>query len=224
MPRRYKPNKHNRLFTKSPRFDQVDWNDWDDVIRRFEQQLRWWYVSPIQRLKKTAHSGFPVVGLSCLLIDTLSQYEHGLDSSNGKTFCSFVRNRMRKWCTPFPIPIRIWNEKMRPPTESPAKDFADVLWSGFRCGIMHEAHAPLYCRLWGTTGLFEFSANGYATYDDTGKDCPVVSLNPKILADEVCAIFKQFLREVKKPANVTLRSNFHKKFLVSYGIDIGNEH
>ena len=42
MPIRYKPVKKGRLFTKKIRYDEIDWNSWPDVIRRFEQQLYWW--------------------------------------------------------------------------------------------------------------------------------------------------------------------------------------
>src|SRR6266496_2718372 len=127
MPRRYKPVKSVRLFTKTVGYHQIDWNDWDDVIPRFRQRLLWWYVRPIQSLKRHNHRGFPVVALSCLLLDALSQYEHGLDMSDGRTFKSFVRKRMSKWCVAFATPIRVWNE--RTGKETKAVDFADVLWA-----------------------------------------------------------------------------------------------
>src|SRR5689334_4031521 len=94
MPQRYKPVKAARLFTKTIHYDQIDWNDWDDVIRRFGQRMRWWYINPIQSLKRHRHRGFPTVALSCLLLDALSQYEAGVDISTGKTFKQFVRKRM----------------------------------------------------------------------------------------------------------------------------------
>lgn len=222
MPRRYKPVKTKRLFTKNVYFNEIKWNNWNEVISRFEQQLRWWYVSPIQFLSKHKdHAGFPVVALCCLLLDTLSQYEYGLESSDSRAFRKFVRTWMNKWCTPFKSSIRIWDERRK--KELQANDFADVLWSGFRCGILHESHGPLYCRLWETADLFEYAENGYATYADTGADCPVVSLNPGVFANEACEIFHRVIKRLKNPTNVGLHANFKKKFLVSYGIDIGNE-
>ena len=97
------------------------------------------------------------------------------------------------------------------------------LWSGFRCGIVHEAHVPLYGRLWGVAGVFDFVSNGFAIYADTGADCPTVNVNPGEFAKEVVGVFKSFIRELKRPASIVLRANFRKKFLVSYGIDITNE-
>lgn len=111
----------------------------------------------------------------------------------------------------------------QPETSRRARDLADVLWNGFRCGILHEAHAPLYCAVWGGRKLFTFSSSGGATYDDTGKHCPVITLNPKMFADEVCVIVQRFLKKLRNPANTALRANFRKEFLSSYGVEIENE-
>ena len=118
------------------------------------------------------------------------------------------------------MPIRVWDE--RNGKERQAVDFADVLWNGFRCGILHEAHVPLYGRLWGVSSVFELNASGFSTYADTGAQCPTVNLNPGPFADEVIGAFKSLIHDLKRP-DALLRANFKKKFLVSYGIDIGNE-
>ena len=97
-----------------------------------------------------------------------------------------------------------------------------MLWSAFRCGILHEAHVPLYGRLDAVAGVFALAPSGFSTYADGGKPCPTVNLNPGPFADEVIAALKTFIRELKRPKS-QLRANFRKKFLVSYGIDIGNE-
>jgi hypothetical protein len=71
--------------------------------------------------------------------------------------------------------------------------------------------------------MFDFHAAGFATYADNGAPCPTVNLNPGPFADEVITSFRTYITDVKKPANTGLRANFQKKFLVSYGIDIGVE-
>jgi hypothetical protein len=217
---RYKPVKKARLFTKKIRYDDIDWNSWPDVLRRFEQQLHWWYVNPIKQLRKrSAHNGFAVVALACVLIDAMSQYCAGIEQSSGPQFKAFVRTRLPSHGGAFPAPIRVWDAKGK---EHKAIDLADVLWNGFRCGILHEAHAPLYGRLWGVPGVFEFAAGGFCTYVDTGSPCPTVNLNPGPFADEVIGAFNTFIRDLKRP-NSQLRAPFRTKFLVSYGIDIGKE-
>lgn len=221
MPIRYKPIKSARLFTKKIRYDEIDWNNWPAVIRRFEQQLYWWYVNPIKRLRKSsAHNGFAVVALGCVLLDAMSQYCAGIEQSSGQAFKEFVRARLPSHKGKFSVPIRVWDE--RNGRERQAVDFADVLWNGFRCGILHEAHVPMYGRLWGVASVFEFNVRGYATYEDTGAPCPTVNLNPGPFADEVIDTFERFIDDLKHPS-AQLRTNFRKKFLVSYGIDIGNE-
>ena len=150
----------------------------------------------------------------------MSQYWAGVEQGSGKAFKDFVRSRLHSHGGKFPAPIRVWNEKTG--KEHRAVDLAEVLWNGFRCGILHEAHVPLYGRLWGVPGVFDSSPAGLCTYADTGAPCPTVNLNPGPFADEVIGAFKTFIRDLKRP-DAQLRAHFRKKFLVSYGIDIGNE-
>jgi hypothetical protein len=221
MATRYKPVKKARLVTKKIRYDEIDWNSWSDVIRRFEQQLHWWYVNPIKQLRKrSGHNGFAVVALGCVMIDAMSQYWAGIEQSSGNAFKDFVRSKLPSHGAKFPATIRVWDEKAG--KERQAVDFADVLWNAFRCGILHEAHVPLYGRLWGVPSVFEFVPGGLCTYADTGAPCPTVNLNPGPFADEVIAAFNRFIRDLKC-ADPQLRAHFRKKFLVSYGIDIGKE-
>jgi hypothetical protein len=108
---RYRPVKKARLFTKNVWYHQIDWNDWPEVIRRFEQQIHWWYVMPIRHLrKKTPHNGFAVVALSCVLVDALNQYHAGIERSTGRAFREFVRKRLPSHGGKFPTPIRVWDE------------------------------------------------------------------------------------------------------------------
>ena len=221
LPVRYKPVKAARLFTRTVSYDAINWNDWNEVSRRFQQQLRWWYVTPIRHLRNRApHSAFVQTALCCVLIDTLSQYDAGTNSS-GSTFKSYVRSKLPHLCVPFPTPIRTWDEKRN--RETSAKDFADVLWHGFRCGILHEAHMPLYGRIWGIPTVHQFVPAGFTTYADTGHDCPTIQLHPAKLVDEVEILFREFFADLRNPGNVIFRQNFASKFHSSYGIDIGNE-
>jgi hypothetical protein len=71
--------------------------------------------------------------------------------------------------------------------------------------------------------MYDFHASGFATYDDTGAPCPTINLNPGPFSDEVIAAFLTYIADLNNPANTALRANFKKKFLVSYGIDIGAE-
>lgn len=223
MPVRYKPVKKNRLFTREVWYHEIDWNNWAEVIGRFEEQLRQWYVTPIEQLLESSpHNAFAAVALCCILVDALSQYEAGIERSDGPVFMDFVRRHLPSHGARFSSSIRMWNETKKKNQEYQAHDFAEVLWNGFRCGILHEAHAPLYGRLWGQNALFEFKTDGYCTYADTDKPCPTVNLNPQLFANEVIAAFEKFIGDLKG-ADLKRRAQFKKKFLVSYGIHIENE-
>ena len=88
-----------------------------------------------------------------MLLDAISQYRAGIEQSSGKAFKEFVRARLPSQGARFPTPIRVWDERKR--RELQAVDFADVLWNGFRCGILHEAH--VHCT--GGCGAYHRSMN-----------------------------------------------------------------
>src|SRR5438105_3622126 len=139
MPSRYKPTKSQRFFTRKQKYDAIDWNDWREVVARWRQQMRWWYVSPLRNLRRrSVHNGFPVVALGCVLLDALSQYAEGMEHSDGGAFTAFVRAKVPTANIRLPVPIRAWIERNN--RSISLDDYADVLWSGFRCGILHEAH------------------------------------------------------------------------------------
>ena len=222
MPVRYKPVKKARLFTKNVWYTRstgtTGLTSSDDSSSRFTGGMSRPSNISGRRPRITASPS----SLCPASWSTRSASTHaGIERSTGRAFKEFVRKRLPSHGGKFSTPIRVWDETTKS-KELQAVDFADVLWNGFRCGILHEAHVLLYGRLDAVPGVFELAPAGYTTYADTGQPCPTVNLNPGPFADEVIAAFKTFIKELK-PTNSPLRANFRKKFRVSYGIDIGNE-
>lgn len=103
-------------------------------------------------------------------------------------------------------------------------NYAEVIYTGFRCGILHQAHVELYGGITGQKQAISYHKKGLTTYDD-GSACPTVVIHPKLLFKRVKDEFEDYLVRLLDPDPKwqMLRDNFKKKFLSSYGINIGHE-
>ncbi len=223
MPRkRYIPVKENRLFTHDTTYDCINWNDFDTVVDAFDARINEWYLRPIETLlKASVHFGFPVVGLTCLLVDTLSQYFYGKLESSATTFKDFVRANLPSFATPLPQAISV---PQILGVDKTIVDFAEALYYGFRCGILHEANVTQYGMIVGQDTAIKSVPSGYTKYVDT-RDCPSIILDPRCFVTEVDFFYMDYITNLKDSSAQfdTLRSNFREKFAWNFGIDIGNE-
>jgi hypothetical protein len=217
MPQRYRPLKDKRFFTHDTRYDEVDWNDENAAIKKFKAQLEGWYIDPIESLiAASRHYGFTVIALTCVLIDTLAQYYFGEEKSSQKAFKDFLKDHVGG---PF-------DDKLPTPVldKSPVEDYADVIYQAFRCGILHEAHVSLYGVVADHADLVEYHPTGITRYVNES-DCPTIVINPESFFREIKSAFENYFQKLndRDPQWDNLRRNLKAKFLVSYGIDIGNE-
>jgi hypothetical protein len=127
------------------------------------------------------------------------------------------------------LPVSIWHfDHKFYPTGKEMRAFAEVLWNGFRCGILQQAHAPLYCGIVPGKSPPVVEATNHARYAAgattslAGRDCPVVVICPEHLFDEVMAFFTGYLRDLKDKSTQhdPLRTSFKAKFADSFGIDL----
>jgi hypothetical protein len=218
----YKPVKTKRFFTPDTRYSDIDWNNESVVVDKFQEQLSGWYINPIKALiTASAHFGFPVIALTCTLVDTLSQYYFGSERSSQRVFKDFLTIHFPDFAKPFPTPILV-----DPTKNLYAENYADAIYGAFRCGIVHEAHVSLYGVVAGHTEAVEYIENDSPTLYVDGTVCPSVVLNPEKFFAKIEAVFEQYFDILRNPdpQHDPVRKNFKKKFLASYGIDIGNEH
>lgn len=219
----YTPVQNARAFRLTTRYDEISWHDFPKVVDAFHGRIDDWYILPTKELinhKEGGHFAFAVMALNCLLIDTMSQYVYGDLSSSRSLFKDFVRARMPKLAGPLPTqinqPISHYNLRGDPLTTH-----KDVLYTGFRCGILHQAHVPLYGVLYGNPTPFSFQTSGITKYAN-GTDCPTVICNPREVFQEVETAFLQYLDELLNPDPRfnTLRQLFKAKFDDSFGVTI----
>ena len=210
----------SRYFSKEVRYSQIDWSRLDQIIDAFRQRILDWYAEPAAELAKNGHFAFAVMALNCLLIDTLSQFASGKDSSAASEFKKFIRNRLP---SVYSCQLRTSIQHDDGKRQDTLADVADVLYHGYRCGILHQAHIPPYGGVDpGAAHAAQVIVPGLAKYNTTGLDCPTVILNPLLLLKDVRTSFEQYIGELKDrdTKHDQLRANFKSKFSSSFGIDV----
>jgi hypothetical protein len=211
----YQPVRDQRYFTSEELYSQIDWTDFRKVVDAFRRRLEGWYVTPAQIIRDHSwHYSFALMALDCLLIDALSQYYYGVTTSSRTTFKDFVKESLPALAS-LPAPIKC-------PGAADLKTYADVLYAGFRCGILHEAHVPLYGGMSPLAArLYAFEPTGYTKYHD-GTDCPTVQVDPVVLFDELKKVFAVYLSDLVNPdaRHDDRRAKFKAKFSSSFGIDV----
>jgi len=211
----FKPVLRERYFTATEKYDEIDWNDFPKIVTAFQSRVDEWYIQPMRVLTRASHNyNFAIMALNCLLIDMLSQYHYGKLKSHRETFKMFTREAFPEFRQKLPTPIRINKDFLY--------DAADVLYIGYRCGILHEAHIALYGGIAGTNGkILEIHTSGHVTYDD-GTDCPSLIIEPYKLTTAIEQFFSEYIKQLLDNTQkyALVKDNFRKKFTSSFGIKI----
>ncbi len=227
----YRPVKENRLFNAEKKYSEINWNDFREVVAEFKGRIEEWYIKPAEALQiASGNYGFAVMTLNCLLIDALSQYYYGAQQSPTETtsgcnkpcqatrskFRDFLKDRLPLVAGTFTPAIKTLNRDMT--------SLDDVIYTGFRCGILHEAHVPLYGGIVGQKTVVEIHPSGFTTYDNpiSGTDCPQITVDPHQLLSLITAAFICLVSELLNPdpAFDARRLRFQEKFESSFGIPI----
>jgi hypothetical protein len=205
------PDRH---FSRSNLYVNIDWARLSSIVPAFMDRITDWYIGPGSALAADWHNAFAVMAIDCLLIDTLAQFDQGEPESNGRMFVDYVKDKLPEFAPNLPAPIRR-------PTRHDLETGADVLYSGFRCGIVHEAHIPPYAAINPEPGIVRYVASGHATYAD-GSNCPAVFVDPIRLFRKLEGVFEEYIANLldPDPAHDRLRRMFKRKFTSNYVIDI----
>src|SRR5437667_9021632 len=99
--------------------------DWETAIAIFQDRLETRYLEHIRRLLGHRTSGFAVLALDCVVIETMEQFRQGTQKTpykqGEKYFVSFLRE------TSFSGHI--------------TKEQAGLFYTNIRCGLLHQAEA-----------------------------------------------------------------------------------
>jgi hypothetical protein len=165
--------------------------DWEAAIGIFERRIRERYIDPIDHLISAEQTkrpterkfGFAILGLDCLVVETLSAFIDGLEDTEGRSksaFRKFMRNRMR------------FKDIFT------TDEIADQFYKEFRCGILHQAEVGGESRVWSVGPLLQI--NGKA-----------LTVNRDEFHARLKGEFEDYLAQLREPTNVTLRQNLRTK-------------
>jgi hypothetical protein len=124
----------------SPRFTARHWKaldlskgtnpDWARAVTIFLDRINGRFLAPIEVIRRhqmariAEFSGFAILAIDCLLIETLVQFHRGEDKTSGwhgDAFAEFFTQ----------------SDQFRPHFDTKQK--AHIFYSHFRCGILHQA-------------------------------------------------------------------------------------
>jgi hypothetical protein len=124
----------------SPKFRAFDWinldlsspqkADWQIAVEIFLDRLEGRFLAPIQAIRKhsdehiATFSGFAIVAIDCLIIETLMQFRRGEEETSGdhkKAFAKFFAS----------------SSHFKPYFDSEQKSF--LFYNHFRNGLLHQA-------------------------------------------------------------------------------------
>jgi hypothetical protein len=123
---------HNNL-SISPQYRISNWvnarntHDWAEMVNIFHARIQGRFLKPIQLIAKDKEigefSGFSIIAIDCLVIETLNQFYNGIDQTTGVHRVAF------------------WNffKKSKYFKSSFSQKIAFVFYSHYRCGILHQA-------------------------------------------------------------------------------------
>lgn len=104
-------------------FSNNDPRVWEKAVKIFDDRINGRFLSPVKKIEDDSFSGFVVIAIDCLLIETLYQFYNGIDETDrdhARAFWFFLRN----------------SPHFTPPF---SRQKAEMFYSHFRCGILHQA-------------------------------------------------------------------------------------
>lgn len=213
----YQPIQANRYWDRQRQYDQIDWENFQEVVDAFENRIDGWYLNPAQELAKDGHQAFSVLALDCLVIDMLSQFYLGKTRSSMDFFVDYSSNVLG-FCKHLNPAIEYIKTNNNPGTlDTEAK----ALYVGFRCGILHEGHIALYGGIDpGQSAVFSFEYPSTSVKYSDGRDCPSLTINPLELLNHIDREFRRYLTLLKSGTDQLLINHFKIKFQSSFGISL----
>lgn len=178
----------------SPKYTSSDWlelkfdqeTDWPVAIRIFRDRIEGRFLRYIRKIASYNFSGFAVMALDCLLIETLQQFYEGAKETpvkkSGAYFVKFFTSGIFKECF--------------------TEEIAKIFYSDVRNGILHQAEIKRNSkisikRLYPVVSL----SNGKTA----------ITVNRRLFHSSLLEEYDAYLRRLANPEEKKLRNNFRKK-------------
>lgn len=137
-----------KMFAYEVPYNEIDTSNFNDLLEKYKKRIECWYIKPGEDLRNVEYSGFIVMGISCIIIDTLSGYRYGIDENhyNGRIPGDTTKTDFIKFCKEYfqELNKNLPSNCISKYSELNNKTYADVLYESYRCKILHESRIPYY--------------------------------------------------------------------------------
>jgi len=175
---------------------EVEKNDnWEDATKIFHDRIQGRFLSPVDAIVEHAtydireFSGFAILALDCLIIETLNQFYKGTDETTGKHWKAF-RDFFKS------------SEHFK--TEFPTSKTCEIFYSHFRCGLLHQAQTKQHSKIrYGERSMIQL-------VDSTDINKGLI-VDRKRFHDALKLEINDYIQKLKNPTTLedrTLRKNF----------------
>lgn len=216
----------NKGIKISPNYHQKDWydlnlsnnnmNNWNIAILIFKDRIEGRYFKQIQALDENndrkigLYSGFAIMSLTSLLIETLEQFWNGnlQTSRKSKTLIKtkWWINIFKKKCEISNDAVTYFNFFQRSDNLKfffDTKEKADVFYSKIRCGLLHQGQTK------GKSLIHVRKDEPMLKWINEDNIQEGISIHRRLFLDEVKLIYEKYITELQDINNL----NFRRKTL-----------
>ena len=120
----------------------IDENDWDIAVTIFEDRINFRYMNIIREINGNGKfSGFSIMALSCMLMETLAQFYDGLNTSNDARHpCGHSMNNTDFYVQFLTEKSFIFRHYFNP-------EQARIFYQDIRCGLLHACETGRNSRI-----------------------------------------------------------------------------
>jgi len=229
----------NKGIKISPNFYQQDWtdldlskdkkDDWNRAIEIFKDRIEGRYFKQIQTLDENKdrsvglYSGFAIMSLTCLLIETIEQFWSGniatskgntpcnkrtflsrfwrkISKSKGNTFLKEERYSINNDSVTF---YRFFQRSENLKSFFDTEQKADVFYNKIRCGLLHQGQTK------GKSLIHIRENEPVLRWINEKKIEDGISIQRRLFIKEIRIVYDNYITELEKPNNL----NFRKKTL-----------
>jgi len=185
-PLRIAPSRHGGYWTVED-WKALDFSaeeGWQTAIDIFEDRIRYRFLVVVDAIQDYEFSGFAIMALDCLLIETLQQFYEGKVGQTREYFCRFLTG------TSFGT---FFDTKK-----------AGMFYSSIRCGILHQAEIKGSSRILIRPGI------PLVTWAEDGNG---LLINRLLFHEQLQREFSDYVARLREgnPPDAKLRSKFKTK-------------
>ena len=182
-----------------------------EIVDAFRARIYERYIDPANHCNENNKYNFTVLILCCVILDLLSQYFYGKESSGKLTFIQFIREYIPESGEQITPSIESCYFK-KEWTEETINDAAEGFYHCFRSGVVHSAMVLEY-------GRINEEHPNIVHINKWGKGKREIVINPSLLLSRLIEIFDDYIAKLRNNEQ-PLKDCFKKKFAFDFGVEI----